>query len=180
VLLLPLLFLVGLPDAMLGGLHFKNRFVGTGGIASTHREPSGEGFPWEGREIGADIPFVEADRPTSETPDECSIADLYRRPERYIDQHVIFTGMIMRDEALKSYFDGKDTVVYRFLITCCAADALPMAIAVDAEPAKGFDSDQWVRVAGTFSLHRIDGKPVPQVIDTAIEPIEPPAIPYLF
>jgi uncharacterized repeat protein (TIGR03943 family) len=180
VLLLPLVYLVGLPDAMLGGLDFKNRFVGTGGIASANRESSGEGFPWEGRKIGADPPSVENDPPMSETSGECSIADLYRSPERYIDQHVVFTGMIMRDEALKSYFGGKDTAVYRFLITCCAADALPLAVAVDAERSKGFESDQWVRVAGIFSLHRMDGKPVPQVINAAIEPIEPPAIPYLF
>ncbi len=180
VLLIPLIFLVGLPEAMLGGLDFKNRFVGPGGIASANRESSVEGFPWEGGKIGADPPIAEDNPPTLVTPGECSIADLYRSPERYIDQHVIFTGMIMRDEALKSYFGGKDTAVYRFLITCCAADALPLAIAVDAERAKGFESDQWVRVAGTFALRRIDGKPVPQVIDAAIEPIEPPAIPYLF
>jgi uncharacterized repeat protein (TIGR03943 family) len=92
----------------------------------------------------------------------------------------MFTGMIMRDEALKEYFDGRDTVVFRFMITCCAADALPLPIAVDSERSVGFDKDQWVRVTGTFSLLRVGDNPVPLVVDAAIEPIEAPAVPYLF
>jgi len=88
--------------------------------------------------------------------------------------------MIMRDEALKEHFGGRDTAVYRFLITCCAADALPLAVAVDADRAKPFARDQWVRVTGTFSLQRLEDKSFPLVTDAAVEPIEAPVIPYLF
>jgi uncharacterized repeat protein (TIGR03943 family) len=178
VLLLPLVYLIALPDAMLGGVDFKNRFVGTSGIASITQEPTGEVFPWDRNDIGGDPP--EDDPAEVAAATECSITDLYRQADRYDSRQVMFTGMIMRDEALKEYFDGRDTVVFRFMITCCAADALPLAIAVDSDPSTSFDKDQWVRVSGTFSLHRIDDKSFPLVVDAAIEPIEAPAAPYLF
>ena len=180
VLLLPLVFLIGTPDAMLGELAFKNRFVGTGTIASDDRETGGERFPWENGKNEEEASLVDTTRPRSRAAGECFISDLYRRAGRYEGRRVVFTGMIMRDEVLKEHFGGRDTAVYRFLITCCAADALPMAVAVDMNRADSFAKDQWVRVTGTFSLHRIDNKSFPLVTDAAIEPIEAPVIPYLF
>jgi uncharacterized repeat protein (TIGR03943 family) len=176
ILLLPLVFLIAAPDAMLGERAFKNRFVGTGTIASN----SGERFPWEEGPKEEVASLVDTTRSRSRATDECFITDLYRHAKRYDGRRVVFTGMIMRDEALKKYFGGRDTAVYRFLITCCAADALPMAVAVDPAPAESFAKDQWVRVTGTFSLQRIDDASVPLVTAAAFEPIEAPTMPYLF
>lgn len=180
VLLLPLVFLIGAPDAMLGELAFKNRFVGTGAVAPNTRESAGERFPWEEGQNEEAASLVDTTRPRSRAAGECLITDLYHRADRYDGRRVVFTGMIMRDEALKKHFGGRDTAIYRFLITCCAADALPLAVAVDAGPAEPFAKDQWVRVSGTFSLLRIDGASVPLVTDATLEPIEAPTIPYLF
>jgi uncharacterized repeat protein (TIGR03943 family) len=180
VLLLPLVFLIGAPSAMLGELAFKNRFVGTDTIASNAREPSGERFPWENGQNEEEASLIDMTRPRSRAAGECFITDLYRRAGRYDGRRVVFTGMIMRDEALKEHFGGRDTAIYRFLITCCAADALPLAVAVDTDGAKPFAKDQWVRVTGTFSLQRVDDKSFPLVTDAALEPIEAPVIPYLF
>jgi len=180
VLLLPLVYLIALPNAMLGGLDFKNRFVGTGEIVSSPRETSGERFPWEEGPDEDEASLVDVTRPRSAADGECLITDLYRQADRYDGRRVVFTGMIMRDEVLKEHFGGRDTAVYRFLVTCCAADALPLAIAVDSDRAADFAQDQWVRVAGTFFLRRMDDKAVPLVVDTVIEPVEAPAIPYLF
>lgn len=180
VLLLPLVFLIGAPDAMLGELAFKNRFVGTGTIASNAREPTGERFPWEDGQNEEVAGLIDTTRPRSRAAGECLITDLYRRADRYDGRRVVFTGMIMRDAALKKHFGGRNTAVYRFLITCCAADALPLAVAVASEPAKPFAKDQWVRVSGTFSLLRVDEASVPLVTDAAFEPIQAPTIPYLF
>lgn len=88
--------------------------------------------------------------------------------------------MILRDEQLKPHFGGKDLAVYRFLINCCAADALPLAIALDSDKADEFVNDQWVQVNGIFDLQQIDGKPVPLVSKPRIKLVEAPAVPYLF
>jgi uncharacterized membrane protein YcgQ (UPF0703/DUF1980 family) len=73
-----------------------------------------------------------------------------------------------------------DTSVYRFLINCCAADAMPLAIALDLDRPGAFDKDQWVQVDGIFTLRQIDGKPVPMVLQPSIKLVEAPAVPYLF
>ncbi len=179
-LLIPLVYLAASPDAMLGGVDFKNRFVGPGGIVSAPREPSGERFPWDEGRDEEEASLVDVTRPRATVDGECLITDLYRQADRYDGRQVIFVGMIMRDEALKEHFGGRDTLIYRFLITCCAADALPLAIAVDSDRAAGFAQDQWVRVSGTFSLRRMNDKAFPVVVGAAIEPVEAPAIPYLF
>lgn len=86
----------------------------------------------------------------------------------------------MRDEALKAYFDGRDTAVYRFPITCCAADALPLAVAVDPEQVAGLEVDAWISVQGTFRLRQTDGETVPVIEDARVELIAAPSQPYLF
>jgi uncharacterized membrane protein YcgQ (UPF0703/DUF1980 family) len=70
--------------------------------------------------------------------------------------------------------------VYRFLINCCAADALPLSIALDSDQTGAFANDQWVEVAGIFDLQQINGKPVPIISMPRIKPVEAPAVPYLF
>jgi uncharacterized repeat protein (TIGR03943 family) len=114
------------------------------------------------------------------TPQERTILDIYRNPDLYIGQRVIFTGMIVHDEQFKKYFGGRDAAVYRFMINCCAADALPLTIALDSDQADAFANDQWVQVDGIFDLQQIDGKPVPIVSKPQIKPVEAPAVPYLF
>ena len=93
---------------------------------------------------------------------------------------MIVTGMILRDEQLKPYFGGMDTAVYRFMINCCAADALPLAIALDSDQAEAFPNDQWVQVDGIFELQQINGKPIPMISRPLIRMVEAPAFPYLF
>jgi putative membrane protein len=88
--------------------------------------------------------------------------------------------MILRDAVLKPHFGGRDSALYRFLMTCCAADALPLAIALDSDLADAFANDQWVKVDGIFDLQQINGKPVPIILKPQIEPVEAPAVPYLF
>ena len=112
--------------------------------------------------------------------DELTILDLMLNPEPYDGQRVAFTGMMLHDEALKKYFDGHDTAVYRFLINCCAADALPLAVAVDSDQAKDVATDQWVRVEGGFHLRRMGDDAIPMVEDAIVVPVDAPKKPYLF
>jgi uncharacterized repeat protein (TIGR03943 family) len=111
---------------------------------------------------------------------ELTILDLFRNPTLYQGQRVIFTGMILKDEQLKQYFGGRDTAIYRFLITCCAADALPLAVAVNPDQAGDFTNDQWVQVDGIFKLRHINGRQVPLVENVVLSPVEAPRVPYLF
>jgi putative membrane protein len=176
VLLLPILFLF-IADPMLGSLAFKMRFVGNSPINLTTLESS----PTEEANT-IDITPTEPKKTSAQQPppEEKTILDLFNKPEKYQGKRVIFKGMIMRDEQLKKYFGGRDTAVYRFLITCCAADALPLSISVEADDAKGFTTDQWVQVDGIFHILQVNENPVPLVKPAVIKPIKAPKMPYMF
>ena len=68
--------------------------------------------------------------------------------------------------------------VTRFYVSCCAADAVPYSVAVDASAHGAADSgpDTWVDVKGT--LERRDDRFV--VVASAFEVVEEPQDPYLY
>lgn len=140
----------------------------------------GQTFPGNNADIGF-FSFKDKDNiAINSLPYEQTILELFLSPELYQGQRVLFTGMFLHDDQLKQYFGGRDTAVFRFLINCCAADALPLAIALDSGHANRFSNDHWVQVEGIFEVYHIDGNPVPLVKEAMIKPIEPPVFPYLF
>jgi uncharacterized repeat protein (TIGR03943 family) len=160
VFILPLLFLIFLPRADLGSDAFKKRFTGPTPMAATS--------------------FQKKDAvPNDPSSSEQTILDLFKFPESYNGRQVTFTGMIMRHPELKSYF-GWETAIYRFLVTCCVADAMPLAVSVPPDLIKTLKTEQWVKVTGRFELREKDGKPVPVVETGTATPIAPPDFPYLF
>jgi putative membrane protein len=66
------------------------------------------------------------------------------------------------------------------LINCCAADALPLAIALDSDPADAFSNDQWVQVDGIFRSSPNQWQTGSNGFKAQIKPVEAPAVPYLF
>jgi uncharacterized repeat protein (TIGR03943 family) len=180
VLLVPVLYSMVMPDTMLGNQAFKKRFTGTNnGAMSRQPAPNLSSQGSENNPDGA-APPLELENPRQESPQERTILEIFLNPNFYKGQRVVVTGMILRDEELRPHFGGRDTAVYRFLITCCAADALPLAIALDSDQTGAFANDHWVRVDGIFDLQQINGKPVLMVTKPQIKPVEAPAVPYLF
>ncbi|HZE30122.1 MAG TPA: TIGR03943 family protein, partial [Actinoallomurus sp.] len=63
-------------------------------------------------------------------------------------------------------------------MTCCAADAVPMRIAITGVPAPA--TGRWMQVTGTWSpnwakIHDID---TPRLTATAVRPVGSPSDPY--
>ncbi len=180
VLLVPVLYSMAMPDTMLGHQAFKKRFIGTNNAAlSRQASPMLSSQGSENNPNPASSPG-EIEGTSQETPLKLTILDILRNADLFKGQRVVVTGMMLRDEQLKPHFGGRDAVVYRFLINCCAADALPLAIGLDSDQTDAFANDQWVQVEGIFDLQQINGKPVPLVSMPQIKPVEAPAVPYLF
>jgi uncharacterized repeat protein (TIGR03943 family) len=180
VLLVPILYFVAMPDAMLGNQAFMKRFIGINNGEISRQTPLILSPQKAGDDPDDSSPSEEIESTRKKTPQERTILEIYLNPNLYKGQRVIVTGMILRDEQLKPHFGGKNTALYRFLINCCAADALPLAIALDSDQADAFANDQWVQVDGVFDVQMINDKAVPIVSKPQIKLVEAPAVPYLF
>ena len=180
VLLVPVFYFMAMQNATLGNQAFKKRFIGINNGAISRQAPSIPSPQGAGDDPDIASPPGEIEGTQQETPQERTILEIFLNPNLYKGQRVIVTGMILRDEQLKPHFGDRDTAVYRFLINCCAADALPLAIALDSDQAGAFANDQWIQVDGVFDLQQINGKPVPIVSKPHLKPVEAPAVPYLF
>lgn len=85
---------------------------------------------------------------------------------------VELTGFVVHD-------NGSDYVA-RLVITCCAADATPMKVALTGSWAARLPDDQWVRADGTLrpgSAVQANGY-TPTLVTAALRPVAEPADPY--
>ncbi|HUB27828.1 MAG TPA: TIGR03943 family protein [Tepidisphaeraceae bacterium] len=90
-------------------------------------------------------------------------------------KQIMTEGRVMKDDSM-----GADEMkIYRFVIVCCAADALPVELDVKSAQATQFHTDEWVLVTGKVSIETRDGNPVAVFHADKIDQIPPPAEPYL-
>jgi uncharacterized membrane protein YcgQ (UPF0703/DUF1980 family) len=66
------------------------------------------------------------------------------------------------------------------LINCCAADALPLAVALETEQVVAMDNGQWVQVEGTLQFVEIKSQSEPVLKKATITSTKSPEIPFLF
>jgi len=92
-----------------------------------------------------------------------------------VGQGIAMDGMVYRQEGLPA----GSLVAFRFVITCCAADAWPAGILVTSEKARAFPIDSWVRVTGTVASTSVKAQDMPVVHAERIVPISPPGNPYI-
>jgi uncharacterized repeat protein (TIGR03943 family) len=68
----------------------------------------------------------------------------------------------------------------RLFVMCCAADARPVAIPVQAPPGTNFPEMTWIRVTGKASFPLEGGRRNPLVIADSITETEPPRETFLY
>ena len=69
--------------------------------------------------------------------------------------------------------------LYRFVVTCCIADARLVVVDVIAPPGVQLDARQWVRVGGVVRLDASEAGGEPVIHAATISKIPPPSSPYL-
>ena len=172
ILMFPVFCYFGITDTMLSGEAFKSRFVGTAS---------------EEKVLVAQNPDMNNDADEQLVADseqvivhEVDILQLLEDPYYYNEQKVKVIGMFLHDETLKPYFSGKNTAIYRFLVTCCAADAMPLTVALDLEDYEAFSKYQWVQVEGVFEIQKGKDNYIPVILKPEIKSVEAPAQAYLY
>lgn len=104
----------------------------------------------------------------------------YPEPEAYRDQAVRIEGFVMRLDTLPA-----DVVLLtRFIVSCCAVDAYPVALPVVLPPEtdpEDFPNDSWARVRGTMGATTSGDRPRQAIVRAdAIVPIPTPRDPYSY
>ena len=151
VVLLPVISVVALPPATLGSFSASRRSVSAGFV-------SGSG------EITGEISLVEV--AGSLWSEEARQALIERAGSR-----VEFTGIVTRRDGTPA----DEFVLTRFIVSCCAADALSVQVRVVNAPPGRFEEDEWVRVTG--SIYPLGTEVV--VDASRVQAIPRPEQPYL-
>lgn len=155
LLLLPLFYLLAAQDETLKSHAFKTRST----AQSFPFEPGSAKVPNETRKEG-----------------ELTLLEILADFDKYKGKRVITKGMVFRDDTVPE----KHFVVFRFVIVCCAADAMPAGILLAHTHADSFEEDSWVRVEGTIGLKKVEDVDYPYMEAENIVAIDPLKNPYLY
>jgi uncharacterized repeat protein (TIGR03943 family) len=155
VIAMPLIYLLAAEDRPLGSQALKNRVY----------DPR----------LMEKLSGKKADRIESGNP-ELTLLEILQNFKSLEGKRIITEGMIHRDEVVPQ----KHFLVFRFMIVCCAADALPAGALVFHEDADSFEQDSWVRVEGMLGLKQVGDLFFPIIQADHITRITPPKNPYLF
>lgn len=103
-----------------------------------------------------------------------SFSKILRQPKKYKDQDVEIVCQSFVDEKLPE----NTAMCYRYLITCCAADALPAFIFLSHQNEFEIENDRWVKVNGPLSIIRNNNIEFPSVKVDTLEYVEEPSFPW--
>jgi uncharacterized repeat protein (TIGR03943 family) len=108
-----------------------------------------------------------------------SLLELMTYSEHFDGKHVAAEGMVYRGGG---HGDRTRFKLFRFVVVCCAADALPLVVWVNSKIAEKFNNDDWVRVEGIFCFETVNGRQVASISADSVRPIPvpPPEKRYLF
>ncbi len=124
---------------------------------------------------------ITADASERSLVDWVRTLNAYPEPDAYRGQDVQIAGFVMRLDDLPA-----DVVLLaRFIVSCCAVDAYPVALPVALPPGidgSEFPVDSWVEVRGTMAASTLtdDGPRQAIVRAEAMTPIPTPTDPYSY
>jgi len=95
---------------------------------------------------------------------------------QFIGEPASTIGFVFYDEKLtRSQF-----YLGRYVVSCCAADGVAIAMVVNWPETASLTEDTWVLVKGPVALMTLDGSPVPMIEATSVEIVNEPEQPYLY
>ena len=157
ILLIPLLFFFQFKDARFDNETFKKRSISTE-----------EGFRQSER--------VVSEQKTEENSTDTSLIELNFNNEKYLGKEVEAICQTFADDRLPEGI----VMCYRYLMTCCAADAMPIFVFIEHAENVVIENDKWIRVKGVLSMKKNSGVEVPLISLDSLEYVEEPSFPYLF
>ena len=167
ILIAPLVYLSIARGASLDSSAFQRRWTGMAGI-------NGRSMPLQ------DAVMDGGTKDVSGSNEDVPLHYLCRHPKAYAERTIAVVGMLHRDPNIAARFGTNTCVMFRFVITCCAADAMPAAILLIGEVPADWPDDTWIRAEGRFALRDDQGKPMPTLELSGATRTAKPRQPYLY
>lgn len=196
IILTPIVFIMNARGVSLDAYTLKKRLLSIPGVAdknpviatpkktlaspSVEKPPISEG---QKKPVGED----SANKDTPENIDndkksylELEITDIFRSAHQYQEKDIEIIGMYMGRDEVKKIAGKNAALVFRFVITCCVADAVPAAIVVNSSELVNFEDNSWVKVRGTFDIREKNGKKFLIIDNAKITETDTPDQIYLY
>ncbi|MBU6228805.1 MAG: TIGR03943 family protein [Cyanobacteria bacterium REEB459] len=102
---------------------------------------------------------------------------VYPEPDAYTNQPVKVTGFV----TIMPGWPEHQFMISRFVLTCCAADAYPVGLAVDLPAGTAAPkADSWLQVTGQMTTVILDGKRQVAIGSARLTAIPEPRTPYAY
>lgn len=160
VLLIPILFFIQFRTASFNESTFINRTVDSDAMLRM------QAFQ---EEVARDIAEANGQG-------ETSLTSLYFQAESFVGEEVEVVCQTFVNESLPE----QRAMCYRYLITCCAADAQPIFVFVNTKNLEAVFGERWVKVKGTVEYTGEKGKQVITINADSLEYVKEPAFPYAY
>lgn len=155
ILLIPLLYFFIARDARLDATSLHNRIIKNDNGVYLNNQPNFEIFG------------------SSKSPDML-FSKILRDHKKYENQDVEIVCQSFVNEELPE----NTAMCYRYMITCCAADALPAFIFLSHSDEQIIENNKWVKVNGPLSIIKNNEMEFPSVEAKSIEYVEEPSFPW--
>ena len=155
ILLLPPLFFLQAREARFDGETFAKRSLAS---LEAYRPPQST-----------------EEAPAADLSGEVPLSTLYGNIDAYLGKEVEVVCQTLDNRQLPENV----VMCYRYLMNCCAADAMPLFIFISYGEGEAVQGERWVQARGTLSLHRGGGLTVPQLTLGRMSYVEEPAFPFL-
>ena len=139
---------------------------------------------WTGLSAHSSIDSTDETNQASENAEpeiqEVDLIGLCWNSEAYEGKNIVVEGMLRHEPEVEQRYGGNGWLLYRFVISCCAADAQPAAVLLTGEMSTNWTKDAWVRAIGNFTLRPDAPQPIPILELGTLDPIPKPRDPYLY
>lgn len=95
---------------------------------------------------------------------------------KYEGKKITLTGFVFKAEGFKD----NEFVPARLMMTCCAADLVPVGLLANYDKAKDLKQDSWIVVTGEIKLLNYNGEKSPTIVVESIKSTSKPAKEYVY
>lgn len=163
LMMLPLVYIVAAPAQGLDSHAFERRRVGDQLAPATPP-----------KQAEAPAPVAAATGASGE-PRVLTLMDVQQMAREIAGTRIVTEGMVYHDAKLPP----GHLVLFRFSVTCCAADAVPVGALVKCDEPARYKQDDWVRVTGELQVTKLEGQEGALLVAEKVDPIAAPTDEYL-